>query len=333
MALGPHFLGTVAAGKNPYQKHFSATVYTGDGIYPRRIETGVAAGDGFIWIKRLDAAGNHQQIWVDPDDSNVYWTRLINSYYPSQFNPNRQSFSPTAVAFDVSGFTLSSTLNVNNAEYVVWSFKNTPGFLDTVKYIGDETAERAIPHNLGTVPGMVWVEGSITHNGFPLPNPNVYYNSFMAGSVKASFPWHGTTNPTSTDIYVGETPSNGGLNNTGTEYFVRTFAHNPTSQGRSATGAYTGMGTGTPAQVICGWHPRLIMICGVSTGYGWRFVDTTRSPEFAGDDWVLSTSSDAQQQSSFVNLIPGGFEVIGEVSGGINNYNILGQTYAYVAIR
>jgi hypothetical protein len=81
------------------------------------------------------------------------------------------------ITFNNNGFSMTSTLNtyINSSGFskVAWSFRKQANFFDMVTWTGDGTASRQIPHNLGDVPGLVFVKhlSTATRNWFVLSEP------------------------------------------------------------------------------------------------------------------------------------------------------------------
>ena len=57
-----------------------------------------------------------------------------------------------------TGIGGSSSYNNTSDTYVSWTFRKQPGFFDVVTWTGNGVSGRQIPHNLGSVPGMIIVK-------------------------------------------------------------------------------------------------------------------------------------------------------------------------------
>ena len=156
------------------------------------------------------------------------------------------TLSGTLTSFNDNGFTLGSSGEVNTAAtgldhlYTAISFRRAPYFFDVIKYTGNGTQGRQIPHQLLQKPGMIWIkpmsvaeEFRVYHRAF-----NQTVNSNLSGTIDGqgfgqmaqntwTSGWDGfnSTPPTSTHMTVGGPASNYQHNANGTEYIAYLFGH------------------------------------------------------------------------------------------------------------
>ena len=310
---------------------FSTYLYTGNGT-SQTITNGIdlSTKGGLVWLKWREGGGNHQL-----QDTVRGATNLISSNTTDAQATDAQALN----AFTSSGFTVGSlgATNGSGRLFASWTFREQPKFFDIVTYTGDGTDNRAIAHNLGSVPGCIIVK-SISlglgwptyHRGMATSNPEsweMYLNTTAARTVNGT--WGGA--PTSTNFYVNNLAA---VNQGGDTYVAYLFAHDaggfPVSGGGSTNGiscgSFTTDGSGN-ATVSLGYEPQWVISKRSSGVAGWEMFDNMRGMTVAGlDDALLyANSSDAEVQGT--NLIAPnatGFSVANEFTS---------STYIYIAIR
>jgi len=185
-----------------------------------------------------------------------------------------------------------------NADKMSWMWKRHAGF-DVVNYTGTGS-NMYIPHNLGRVPEMMWVQSrtqsgnykSVYHfglNGGNTPQ-NYRINLFDSnGDTNTSF-WNNTA-PTAEMFCCGNDHTRG--NNE--KYIMLLFATVP---GISKCGYYTG--TGSNPTITTGFSPRFLLIKRTNTSGDWMTFDTVRGfsqGSGAADCYLKLNSQDAQNCS------------------------------------
>ena len=106
-----------------------------------------------VWIKSRSAYNN---LLFDTERG---VRKVLISNRTSAENSNATG-SASLYQFNNNGFTIGSNFhgeNVNNANYVAWTFRQAEKFFDIVTYSGN-SATRNISHNLGSQPGMVIIK-------------------------------------------------------------------------------------------------------------------------------------------------------------------------------
>ncbi len=289
-------------------------------------QAAVIGSGGMVWIKsRTSTAVNN--LWDT--------ARTPYHYLVSNDNVAQQSVSSTnaLTSFNVNGFTLNGASNAWNGaqDYFSWTFREQRKFFDVVTYTGNGTAGRQIAHNLGSVPGCIFVkQTNVTGENWDVyhrslaNNKQLYLNTTNAELTTSS--WNSTT-PTSTVFTVGDGSS---INASGSTYVAYLFAHDAGGFGLTGTdnviscGSFT-TDSGGNATVTLGYEPAWLMFkCSSNAGQNWEMIDTMRGWSMSTDVAVQANSSAAEASGGYGNPTATGF-----VMGGQGNT----QTYIYMAIR
>ena len=202
---------------------FSTYLYTGNGS-TQTITNGIdlSGKGGLVWLKERSPSTTPHKLY---DTIRGAATSL-------QSNTTAGSQFPDAgvTAFNSNGFTIDNsnfTSNVNNATYVSWTFREQAKFFDVVTYTGNGSTQN-ISHNLGSVPGCIFVKCSsvsgqdwfVYHrtqgNGYGLLNTTDIWGTFTGY-------WNNTA-PTSTQFSVG---TSNGVNGSGLTMLLTSL---PTTQ-------------------------------------------------------------------------------------------------------
>jgi hypothetical protein len=130
-------------------------------------------------------------------------------------------------------------------DYASWTFRKAEKFFDIVTYTGDGVDNRQIPHNLGSVPGMIIVKATSSGDQWP-----VYHQSLGTGAVRLNL----TNSYNSADLWWKTTPTDshftvyggGEVNVSSIEYVAYLFASDAGGFGDDGSesiikcGSYTG---------------------------------------------------------------------------------------------
>ena len=253
-------------------------------------------------------------------------------------------------SYNSDGFTLTSTSSVNEAsivnengkDFVSWSFRKQPGFLDIQQYTGDANNSQVINHNLGCKPGMVIIKrtngnggdwavyfksgDNDTEVGYGVLNNN---NGFTTSNIAF----------TSTAEYIRVYSSSFAIdaNDDGATYIMYIFA-----QGGADTDARK-FGTNEDESIIkcgtwtassgaatidnLGWEPQFVLVKNVTDAGFWGMFDIMRGMPVGDADPYFSAHTDGVESSgttNFIDPLPNGFKVSNLGSS---------QTFAYMAIR
>ena len=313
---------------------FSTYVYEGTGA-SLAINNGIDLDEegGFVWMKNRGTAGRYHALY-DTERG------VQNELNPNDSREQQVGENQGLTAFNSNGFTVGnrSFVNTDDDDYVSWTFRKAPGFLDIVTWTGNSVTGREIPHNLGSVPGMIIIKRSDAARSWI-----VYHRSMGNGHImkldntlaKESSALFNSTDPTDE---VFEVNNDHDVNYTGGSYVAYLFAHNEESFGAAgdesiiSCGTYSGSGGGTNPFIDLGWEPQWVLIKCRTNSEHWFVFDNMRGmPHDQKDQWLRASSTDVEGQSSYtvVEPLPTGFEVYG---GGLNEWNG-NHTYDYMAIR
>ena len=167
----------------------------------------------------------------------------------------------------------------NNSNYMSWMFKRSSA-LDVTLYEGNDTRPHVIPHNLGSVPKMIWLKSMDQgHNWIVYhydifarsSNSFIYLNSNTSENAGNINTWNGTA-PTATNFTIGDSSQ---LNSNNQSHQAILFGN---VDGVSKVGAYTGTGNSNEA-ITTGFQPRIILIKAAvfpSGSRNWILFDSKR---------------------------------------------------------
>ena len=229
--------------------------------------------------------------------------------------------SSTNVQWDFNdGWYHSQTIN---SDIYSWMWRRATGFFDTVRWDGNSTAGRAIDHNLGTVPEMMWVKLYSQNGGSwivyhkDLGNTNYVRLEDNVATVAESTMWNNTS-PTSSQFTLG-THSN--VNFTGFGYVGLLFG---SVSGVSSVGSFTV--SGADVNVNCGFSsgPRYVLFRRYNSSGDWFFADTDRGLVTGDDNWLRLNAQSAESIVNYVDPISSGFTV--------KTANVPDGDYIYYAI-
>lgn len=252
------------------------------------------------------------------------------------------AYSTDDFAFTDSGFTVTGTAylwNKAGLEYNYLSLQEKPGFLDIVRYSGNQDSARGITHNLGKNVGMVIIKTTDTDLGGVVWHKSLSSNTSMdtlwlfgdgdkSPSSEYGYVW-GNTQPTVSEFYVGASAYTNGA---GKEYVAYVFADNP--EGGVAVGSYQGSGADGVLATLP-WQPDSLILKPLATnhannwtmwsphlgGQTYSILDRKR----AGYDHSAGTRLDFKEQGDVVKTsLAAGHEV---------SYNQSGKNYLYIAFK
>ena len=295
---------------------FSTYLYEGNAS-TQTITNGIdlAGEGGMVWIKARTLSYNHEITdTVRGTDSNGNALRS-NSSTTAQ---NGDLISFTSSGFDLGFITANG--NETGHDYVSWTWRKAPNFFDVQTWTGDGVSGRQISHDLGSVPGCIFVKVVNTSG-----NWIVYHRS--TGSTKylelnttdqadTSAAYWANTDPTSTHFTVGST---GIINGSGNTYVAYLFAHN---EDLIQCGSFSG--NDATVNVDLGWQPQFIIAKGSNAAGNWHMYDNERG---AGA-YILADSSNQEFTDSSPDIV---FNSTGFDASG--NFGISGRDYIYIAIK
>ena len=320
---------------------FSTFLYEGNGGTQSITNNIDLSGEGgLVWIKQRNATRDHALFDTE---------RGTGKYIRSNVTTEEATQNLAVSAFNSNGFSLGGANGITNnssQDYVAWTFRKAPNFFDVVTYTGNSTAGRTVSHNLGSVPGCIFVKNltddsedwCVYHRGIASDAETdcLFLNATDAALDNDAF-WNDTA-PTSTQFTLGNSTK---TNRTGHNFVAYLFAHNNNDGGFGPDSdadiikcdSYTGTGDYTANEVNLGFEPQWLLIKKATadgSNKGWVLVDNMRGwPADGGATWVYPNTSDAESTaSSLVKLTSTGFKPNGSSLTASSN-----DTFIYVAIR
>jgi hypothetical protein len=175
----------------------------------------------------------------------------------------------------------TNTRNTNTSPYVAYGWVRAPQYgFDIVRYIGNNTANRAIPHKLNATPEFIIVKRVDTTGEWYIWHRNMTSDAHFTtfGSVAESntnTPW-GTGAKTETSFTVTNNATNN-LNAASAIYIAYIFRSVP---GYSDFGAY--VGNANTAGTFCNlnFRPSTIIVKNRGATQPWTILDSTRGGLF-----------------------------------------------------
>lgn len=273
---------------------------------------------GMVWIKNRSSALDHYVF----DTERGATKRLITN------RTNAEATSATSLtSFNSNGFSLGSLSQVNSSgnDLASWTFRKQPGFFDVVTYTGNSTAGHTIPHNLGTVPGMIiikWVntagDWSVYHRS--TGNQTIMKLNSTAATSGNSISYFNNTDPTSTEFTLGVSSD---MNLNGYNYVAYLFAHDAQDFGTDSDEAIIKCGAiAANSSETLGFEPQWLLTKKYDGTAGWTLVDSMRRFEVDGSNYVQANTTNTEATNGLWKINSNGFSL----GGGSGNY-------IYVAIR
>jgi hypothetical protein len=320
---------------------FDTALYTGNATARTiTLSSTMPYTDMGIWRARTGGTNNFNQGWwtVDrlrgmvstPSTAGVNSRGLLTAFTDAE-----SAGAPYSVINNTADLTSGTSLNVNTAPFLTYSFRRAPSVFDVVCYTGTGGVNRQVTHNLGVQPELYivkrrngakgWFVGSTLLSG---PSYYMYLDLNVAQSngAGASDVW-GTSFPTSSYFLVSDTNAYNNTNTSGDTYVAYLFASCP---GVSKVGSYTG--TGTTQAINCGFTAgaRFVLIKSTSTTGNWLVWDSARGIVAGNDPYLtLNTTAAEVTNTDWVDTAATGFELS---NAGSNLANSNGATYIFLAI-
>jgi|TARA_R100000030_G_scaffold79541_1_gene62403 hypothetical protein len=336
---------TLASGEGTYVDDlFRISPYVGDGSSSRVVPSiGITTDGGAVIVKkRFSVSSTNSGGWyiadtvrgagklIRPDDTDVETT-----------------FSDRLYEFTSSGFKPGNNGELNesssgNTSYISYTFKKAEKFFDVVTWTGNDVQGREIPHNLGSVPGMIWVKNLDTTDAWccyhvGLGNTKYERLDYHSSGGTAADRWDNTT-PTDSVFTIGNSTE---VNKPGSDFVAYLFAIGDDAFGTNSDekiikcGSYTG--NGSTGQVIdVGFEPQWLVVKRDGSD-AWRVYDNFR--KWYADDgsnidttalsFDTSAAESTGQSYSRLYIKDNGFKV----EGDNGEYNENNNTYIYMAIR
>ena len=329
---------------------FSTYTYIGNGS-TQNIVNGIdlANEGGMLWIAQREVA--YVPILTDstmtrgqrlnPYDNGALQDNAPNNIYAL----NNNGFSVrdiSAGSYGVNGSAGGSSAGTN-AKYASWTFRKCPKFFDIVKYTGTGS-NRAVSHNLGSAPGMMWIKKhgnqnwAVYHrgsNGGSSPEDYYFRLNQDIAQVNDTNQFQSTA-PTSTQFFLG---TDYDTNENGQTYVAYLFAHNDDDGGFGENGDqdvikcgyYNGNGASNGPSINLGFEPQWVLVKRYNNTGDWNMFDIERGMGLGDADHVHKINSAGVDQTSqnWIDPTPTGFTLTNSNA----HVNGSGDSYLYVAIR
>jgi len=216
-----------------------------------------------------------------------------------------------------------------NADEIQWMFKRATGFMDVVAYTGNSTAGRAVAHNLGVAPEMIWVRGRVNSYGWIVGASSLGATKSLELDTTAAMVDYGSaywnsTLPTNSAFVLG---TDGETNYVNYNYIAYLFA---TLAGVSKVGSYTGNATNTT--IDCGFSngARFVLIKRTDATGDWFVYDSNRGITTGVSPYItLNTTATEVTNAGWLEAASSGFLVNDNASTQLNINN---ATYIFLAI-
>jgi hypothetical protein len=252
MAIQQMMLGAGAAAEKTYiDDVFSTYLWTGSGS-STTISNGLnlSGEGGMTWIKNRSNS-NKDHVITDT-------VRGAGNAIFSNSNSSNNSDTNKLASFTSTGFGIGTDSYVNGGSDKMssWSFRKAPGFFDVVTWTGNavnsSSAPRQIAHNLGSIPGAIWVKCLGANQSWACYHNSLGATRYMhlsdSGGGGTSAAWWNNTEPTSTHFTVHY---DGQVNENNQTYVAYVFAGGrSTSTGGNSISFPSA--AGDPRRILCG---------------------------------------------------------------------------------
>ena len=311
---------------------FSTYLYTSDGN-PQTVNNGIdlAGEGGMLWVKSRTSTANPTIFDSERSGDNGSGQDTLFVLETNRSATQQTSVQPTT--FTNTGYQ-TTYYAINNQDIVSWAFRKAPGFFDVVTWTGDGTSGRNIPHNLGSVPGMIIARRTDVSENWgvwhrSLGTSGLYLNATNTAGVTSI-----ENNHTSTTFEVS---SGYGLgNSSGGTYVAYIFAHDDARFGTNSDesiikcGYYFGNDSTDGPEIDLGFEPQFVLIKSTTGTYNWFMADNMRGVPTGGTTRYLNPNSNGDEVATAneIDFTPTGFKL---KSGNAQTNNP--ETYIYMAIR
>ena len=214
-------LGTGSKNKVFLDDVFSTYIYT-ENDSAVTVNNGVDMTEGgMVWFKNRGSVDAHVLV-----DTVRGGTKVLHS----SANSAESTQSGAITSFNNNGFAIGDYGTINGGgtyTFASWSFRKAKGFFTISTWTGDDGTNRAIPHDLGSIPGMVIVKNTSNSYDWSVWHREVWdttnYNSLKLNSSDSAANRAAFSNvsaPTSSNFYVRSS----GANVSGQTYVAYVFA-------------------------------------------------------------------------------------------------------------
>ena len=226
---------------------FSTKVYGPDSNAQgaRTITTNIDYNEGaLIWTKSRGSARQHMLV----DTVRGVSKQIFSDSHVAESTASTPSWAINTLT--ETGYNIGTGSDYrdanyfgNNEKYASWNFRKAEGFFDIVTWTGNATNSssppRQIAHNLGSVPGAIWVKCLTANQSWACYHKSLGATRYMhlsdPGAGGTSVAWWNNTEPTSTHFTVGY---DGQVNENNQQYVAYVFASEDTSTAATARSVY-----------------------------------------------------------------------------------------------
>lgn len=277
--------------------------------------------DGLIWTKGLNIIAGANNVLVDTI------TGLNKLNYTDASN-KELTFSPLSITQPYKYTIITNDNNFNRSggsnPYQSWTFRKAPKFFDILLYTGDGSGSKTVPHSLQSTPGLYMIKSRDNAGNWAVFHKDVSNGKFYSPAKT----W--TAGGAAFDADAANI--NASLNNSGENYLMYAFGHDPSPTGNIQCGYYTGNGNMSGPLINLGWEPQLVMIKQVEATSDWYMFDQANSANFSGNDGytLVNTLDNLNKSFQVLAITPNtGFQITTTIS----IWNTNGAKYVYIAIR
>ena len=322
--------GTAGAPKVYVEDVFSTYLYTGNAstqTITNNID--ISGKGGLVWTKSRSNATGH----ILFDTERGLGTSGNRPDLHTELTSAQVISGEGISSFNSDGYTLENTVSSNGSgrTFASWTFRKAKKFFDVVTYTGNGS-NRTIAHNLGSVPGSIFIKRTDTTGAWAVYHRSLANTEYLvlnttAAKATGTTYWNSTT-PTSTEFSLGTATDVNA--NTGT-YVAYLFAHDAGGFGDAGSdsiikcGSWTTPSDGSDGEVNLGFEPQWLLFKRTDSTENWYMFDNMRGITTGGNDpYLFANLSNAETGSvNFISLTPTGFK--GNLTWG--------GTYIYIAIR
>jgi hypothetical protein len=315
---------------------FSTHLYTGNNG-TQTITNGIdlAGEGGMVWIKSRNNAARHPYIH-DTERG------IDNMIQPNSTN-DADDFSFLNLAVASNGFSMNvaePAYNSSGNDYASWTFRKKEKFFDIVTWTGNDSTNRTISHNLGSVPAMMLVK--MTNGNY---NWNVYHSGIGAtkflelnttnGSQTSIAVWNNTA-PTDSVFTVG---NEYGVNQGSKTYVAYLFADNSSEDAKDQMikcGSYSSVSGNQ--EIDLGWEPQWLLVKKSDGTEDWAIIDNMRGFVHTANDvsttknkTLFANKDSVEESSGYAVLRPTATGFIARA--GLDALYASAGSYIYMAIR
>ena len=323
---------------------FSTFLYTGTGS-PTGITVNngidLATKGGLLWCKNRTTASTDHFLFDTSRNFSYTNARSLNTASTAAEESQGTNFAkPETNGFSFGDGAGTTSPNKSGDAFASWTFRKQAKFFDVVTYTGNG-ANRTIAHNLGSVPGSIWVKRTDTTGAWQcyhrsLANTEYLVLNTTAAKATGTDRWNSTT-PTSTVFSLGTDST---VNASAGTYVAYLFAHDAGGFGTAGTdnviscGSYVGDGTNPGPIINLGYEPQWLMVKNITTATDWIMYDVMRgmpsSTTNTGATKLLRpNTTGAESGGNTISPTATGFQ-LNTTAAAVNTAS---ETYIYIAIR